>query len=191
MAEGGKAEGGNPQHLPGCSCIGEGRRHSKQTMFLKKLIQLAAVSGAVLILDQITKALVLGGLPLGQSVAVIPGFFDITHVHNPGGAFGFLADMSPQVRAWLFIAVSLLAAGLIVGFYWQTPPSQRLLQFGLALVFGGAIGNLVDRIRFGVVVDFIDVYLGDLHWPAFNVADSAITIGVFIFAFHLIKRNPA
>jgi signal peptidase II len=160
-------------------------------MLQNKLTRLAIVSGAVLIVDQITKALVLASLPLGQSVSVIPGFFDITHVHNPGGAFGFLAGMSPLARSWLFIAVSLLAAGLIVCFYWQTPPGQRLLEFGLSLVFGGAIGNLVDRIRFGVVVDFIDVYLGDLHWPAFNVADSAITIGVFIFAFHLLKRNPA
>ena len=159
-------------------------------MVLNKLTLLAIVFGAVLIADQITKALVLAHLPLGYSVSVIPGFFDLTHVHNPGGAFGFLADLSPTARSWLFIAVSLLAAGLIVWFYWQTPSSQRLLEFGLALVFGGAIGNLVDRIRFGVVVDFIDVYLGDLHWPAFNVADSAITIGVFIFAFHLIKRNP-
>jgi signal peptidase II len=161
-------------------------------MVFKKLKLLALVSGSVLLLDLATKALVLAMLPLGQSVPVIPGFFDITHVHNPGGAFGFLAGMSAEFRALLFIAVSLLAAGLIVYFYWQTPPGQRLLAFGLALVFGGAVGNLVDRIRFGVVVDFLDVYVGDLHWPAFNVADSAITIGVFIFAVHLLfHKNPA
>jgi signal peptidase II len=160
-------------------------------MFSRKLITLAAVSGTVLILDLVTKALVLARLPLGRSVPVIPGFFDITHVHNPGGAFGFLAGLSDEYRSLLFIAVSLLAAGLIVCFYWQTPPGQRLLAFGLALVFGGAVGNLVDRIRFGVVVDFIDVYVGDLHWPAFNIADSAITIGVFIFAVHLLfQKNP-
>ena len=161
-------------------------------MFSRKLAMLAAVSGSVLMLDLITKALVLARLPLGKSVPVIPGFFDITHVHNPGGAFGFLAGMSAEFRGLLFIAVSLLAAGLIVYFYWQTPPGQRLLAFGLALVFGGAVGNLVDRIRFGIVVDFLDVYVGDLHWPAFNVADSAITIGVFIFAFHLLfQKDPA
>jgi signal peptidase II len=161
-------------------------------MYLNKLKLLATVSGGVLVLDQVTKALVLAHLPLGQSVPVIPGFFDITHVHNPGGAFGFLAGMTPLARSWLFIAVSLLAAGLILCFYWQTPRGQRVLEVGLTLVFGGAVGNLIDRIRFGVVVDFIDVYLGDLHWPAFNVADSAITIGVFIFAFHLLfKKDPA
>lgn len=158
-------------------------------MLSKKLKLLALVSGSVLLLDLITKALVLAMLPLGKSVPVIPGFFDITHVHNPGGAFGFLAGLSVEFRAVLFIAVSLLAAMLIVYFYWQTPPDQRLLAFGLALVFGGAVGNLVDRIRFGIVVDFLDVYVGDLHWPAFNVADSAITIGVFIFAVHLIFQK--
>jgi len=161
-------------------------------MFSKKLKLLSVVSGSVLLLDLITKALVLARLPLGKSVTVIPGFFDITHVHNPGGAFGFLAGMSSEVRGLLFIAVSLLAAGLVVYFYWQAPPGQKLFAFGLALVFGGAVGNLVDRIRFGIVVDFLDVYVGDLHWPAFNVADSAITVGVFIFAFHLLfQKNPA
>jgi len=159
---------------------------------LSKLKLLVVVAGGVLILDQVTKALILKHLPLGGSVPVIPGFFAITHVHNPGGAFGFLAGMSAEVRSLLFVAVSLLAAGLIVYFYWQTPLRQRVLAFGLALVLGGAVGNLVDRIRFGIVVDFLDVYIEDLHWPAFNVADSAITVGVFIFAFYLLfRRNPA
>jgi signal peptidase II len=159
---------------------------------LSKLKLLVVVAGGVLILDQVTKALILKHLPLGGSLPVIPGFFAITHVHNPGGAFGFLATMSAEVRSLLFVAVSLLAAGLIVYFYWQTPPRQRVLAFGLALVFGGAVGNLVDRIRFGIVVDFLDVYIQDLHWPAFNVADSAITVGVFIFACNLLfRKNPA
>jgi signal peptidase II len=159
---------------------------------LSKLKLLAIVAGGVLILDQVTKALVLKHLPLGGSVPVIPGCFALTHVHNPGGAFGFLAAMSSEVRSLLFIAVSLLAAGLIVYFYWRTPPRQRVLAFGLALVFGGAVGNLIDRLRFGIVVDFLDVYLGDLHWPAFNVADSGITVGVGIFALHLLlRKSPA
>jgi len=151
-----------------------------------KMTRLGVVAGAVLILDQVTKALILAHLPLGGSIAVIPGFFDLTHVHNPGGAFGFLAGMSAEVRSLLFIAVSLVAAGLILYFYWQTPLGQRFLSVGLALIFGGAVGNLVDRMRFGIVVDFLDVYAGTLHWPAFNVADSAITIGVGIFAYHIL-----
>lgn len=151
-----------------------------------KIRFLALVAAAVLVLDLASKALVLAYLPLGASVPVIPGFFNLTHVHNPGGAFGFLAGVSPQVRAALFIFASLAAAGLILWIYFQTPPHQRLLASGLALVFGGAIGNLVDRIRFGVVVDFLDFYIGNWHWPAFNVADSAITVGVLIFAGHVV-----
>lgn len=156
---------------------------------LNKILFLLTVSGGVLILDQITKALVLAHLPLGGTVAVIPGLFSLTHVHNPGGAFGFLAGMSAELRSLLFVAVSLLAAGLILYFYWQAAGRQRLLAAGLALIFGGAIGNLIDRMRFGIVVDFLDFYIGQLHWPAFNVADSAITVGVGIFVFHTIFRK--
>lgn len=161
-------------------------------MTAAKVKFLALVAGGVLILDQATKALVLEHLPLGESLPVIAGFFDLTHVHNPGGAFGFLAAMSPLVRAAVFIGASLLSAGLILWFYMQTPVHQRLLAFGLALILGGALGNLVDRVRFGVVVDFFDLYIGQMHWPAFNVADSAITVGVFIFAAHIIfAKKPA
>lgn len=152
----------------------------------RKVTLIGIVAGAVLVLDQATKAWVLANLPLGASIPVIPGFFDITHVHNPGGAFGFLAGMSAEIRSLLFVAVSLLAAGLILYFYWQTSIRQRFLAVGISLLFGGAVGNLVDRLRFGIVVDFLDLYAGSLHWPAFNVADSAITIGVVIFAYHVL-----
>ncbi len=147
---------------------------------LRKLKFLALVSGVILVLDQASKAWILATLPLGGGFAVIPGHFDITHVHNPGGAFGFLATMSAEVRALLFVAVSVAAVAIILVFYWQTPLQQRATAFGLALVLGGAIGNLVDRVRFGVVIDFLDLYIHDLHWPAFNVADSAIVIGALL-----------
>jgi signal peptidase II len=160
-----------------------------EAMISPKITLIGIVAGAVLILDQATKAWVLANLPLGGSIPVIPGFFDITHVHNPGGAFGFLAGMSAEIRSLLFVAVSLLATGLILYFYWQTPIRQRLLAVGISLLFGGAVGNLVDRLRFGIVVDFLDLYAGSLHWPAFNVADSAITIGVVIFAYHILLRK--
>jgi len=155
-------------------------------MASQKIALIGLVAGAVLVLDQATKALVLKHLPLGDSIPVIPGFFDLTHVHNPGGAFGFLSGMSAEIRGLLFVAVSLLAVGLILYFYWQTPVRQRLLAVGLSLIFGGAVGNLVDRIRFGIVVDFLDLYAGELHWPAFNIADSAITVGVLIFGYHIL-----
>jgi signal peptidase II len=152
---------------------------------------LALIAGAVLILDQLTKALVLEHLPLGAGISLIPGFFDLTHVQNPGGAFGFLAGLSPGPRGLLFTAVAAVAAGLIVAVYRQTPAEQMLMRVGLALVFGGAVGNLIDRLRFDAVVDFLDVYVGELHWPAFNVADSAITVGVCLFALQMLFKRSA
>ncbi|MGD8293829.1 MAG: signal peptidase II, partial [Desulfobacterales bacterium] len=88
-----------------------------------------------------------------------------------------------------FLFISSLAVGLIFYFYKKTPSSQPILATGFALIFGGAIGNLIDRIRFGNVVDFLDFYIGNHHWPAFNVADSAITIGISIFIFHLLLKK--
>jgi signal peptidase II len=158
-------------------------------MVSKKITFLAIVAGTVLVLDLLTKMLVLAHLPLGAGIPVIPGLFDVTHVQNPGGAFGFLATLGPQARSVIFILVSVVAVAVILWFYLQTPVQQRWLAFGFALIFGGAIGNLVDRLRFGAVIDFIDVYIGDLHWPAFNIADSAITVGVAIFAFHVMFRK--
>jgi signal peptidase II len=158
-------------------------------MVSKKITFLAIVAGSVLVLDLLTKMLVLAHLPLGAGIPVIPGLFDVTHVQNPGGAFGFLATLGPQARGVIFILVSVLAVAVILWFYMQTPVQQRWLSCGFALIFGGAIGNLVDRLRFGAVIDFIDVYIGDLHWPAFNIADSAITVGVAIFAFHVMFRK--
>jgi signal peptidase II len=157
----------------------------------KKYVLFALIAGVVLILDQLTKALVLEHLPLGAGISLIPGFFDLTHVQNPGGAFGFLAGLSPGLRGLLFTAVAAVAAGLIVAVYHQTPAGQMLMRVGLALVFGGAVGNLIDRLRFSAVVDFLDVYVGELHWPAFNVADSAITVGVCLFALQMLFKRSA
>jgi len=156
-----------------------------------KLWMLLLVVGGVVALDQLTKAIVQNTVPLYSSVAVIPGFFNITHVHNPGGAFGFLAGASDVVRTIMFLVVSLLAVALILWFFIKTPATHRWLAAGFALILGGAAGNLIDRVRFGKVIDFLDVYVGDLHWPAFNVADSAITVGIGIFVLHLFfKKLP-
>lgn len=144
------------------------------------------ISGLVVLLDQASKLMVMKGLPLFHSIAVIPGFFNLTHIRNPGGAFGFMAGGSQGLRNLLFVGVSTLAMGLIVYFYRSTPKSHPVLAGALAMIFGGAVGNLIDRLRFGEVVDFLDVYLGAYHWPAFNVADSAITIGVTIFIAHVV-----
>jgi signal peptidase II len=153
---------------------------------LRKLLVLSVIAGLVVLLDQVTKMLILRSLPLHDSFTVIPGFFNITHVHNPGGAFGLLADQSPLIRKILFLAVSALASLVVLYFYLRTPSGYRWLSAGFALIFGGAVGNLIDRLRFGIVVDFLSFYIGPYHWPAFNVADSAITVGVVIFGLHIL-----
>ena len=160
-------------------------------MLSNKYTKLTIVAGLVVLLDQISKALILRHLPRHHSIPIIAGLFDITHIRNPGGAFGLMASMSPTVRTVVFLFISSLAVGLILYFYTKTPRSQPLLATGFALIFGGAIGNLIDRVRMGIVIDFLDVYVGKYHWPAFNIADSAITVGIFIFGFHLLfKKMP-
>ena len=144
------------------------------------------ITVVVVLLDQATKLLVLAKIPLYHSIPVIEGFFNLTHIRNPGGAFGFMAAGSQGVRNLLFIGVSIVAMGLIVYFYRSTPKTYPYLASALAMIFGGAVGNLIDRLRFGEVVDFLDVYAGAYHWPAFNVADSAITVGITIFIAHLV-----
>ncbi len=158
---------------------------------MMKYIRFVSVATLVVILDQLTKHWVLVKMPLHDSISIIPGFFSLTHVHNPGGAFGFLAQSGSPWRHWLFLGAAVLALGMILYFHHQTPRSHPYLALGLSLIFGGAIGNLIDRVRFGEVVDFLDFYIMDHHWPTFNVADSGVTIGVIIFLAHIVfKKMP-
>jgi signal peptidase II len=160
-------------------------------MLQNKATRLILVAGLVVLADQITKALVIKYLPLHKNISIIAGLFDITHILNPGGAFGLMADMSAVVRTVVFLFISSLAVGLILYFYIKTPREFIFLSCAFALIFGGAIGNLIDRVRFGAVVDYLDFYIGKYHWPAFNIADSAITVGMFIFIYHLVfKKMP-
>ena len=152
---------------------------------------LGLVALGVVLLDQITKWMVIGKIPLHDSITVIPGFFSLTHLYNPGGAFGIFAGNASAWRHWLFLAATVLAIGLILYFYRQTPKSHVLLRLALGFICGGALGNCIDRIRFGEVVDFLLFYIGRFSWPAFNVADSAVTVGVAIFIFHIaFKKMP-
>lgn len=156
-----------------------------------KLIRLLTVGGVIILADQITKVIILRTMVLGEIIQVIPGFFNITHVHNPGGAFGILAGQSEMVRILVFLVISTLAVGFILWMYRSVPKTHPMLANALALIFGGAIGNLIDRVRMGKVVDFLDCYIGTTHWPAFNVADSAICVGVGIFVYHIVfKKMP-
>lgn len=126
---------------------------------------------------------------LHEAYPVIPGLFNLVYVLNPGAAFGFLADASAAFRYVFFTGITVVAAGLIVYYLVKTNPRNLILAASLTLIFGGAIGNLIDRIRFGSVVDFLDFYLGAAHWPAFNVADSAITVGAALMIWEMILHR--
>ncbi len=151
-----------------------------------KLMQLLTVMLPVTAVDQATKAVVAAVIDRYRTITVIPGFFNLTHITNPGGAFGFLASQGTAVRNIFFFTISWLAILLVLYFFWRTPRSHRILSAAFAMILGGAIGNMIDRVRLGSVIDFLDFYVGKYHWPAFNVADSAITVGMFIFVFHLL-----
>jgi signal peptidase II len=145
------------------------------------------VLGALIVLaDQVAKALVRASIPLHASRTIVPGFLDLTHVQNSGAAFGFLnaADF-PMKQA--LIAVIATAALISIAIYAaRLSPHQRMARFGLALILGGAAGNLIDRVTAGYVVDFVDVYWKTYHFWAFNVADSAITVGVIGMMLEMI-----
>ena len=146
----------------------------------------------ILVLDLVTKHLALERLPPGRPVPVIDGFFSLTLVMNPGLAFGMLAG-TPAGWRWLvaLLSIGALAVLAVVGLR-MLPTGGRLTPLALGLIFGGAVGNLIDRARFGAVVDFVDVHWRTWHWPAFNVADSAISVGVTLLALRLLReRAPA
>ncbi len=155
----------------------------------KKYLMLFLVAAGVVLSDQLTKGLITQKFLLHENLEVIPGFFNLTYVRNTGGAFGLLAGEASRLRTGLFFAVSCAALGIIFYLYTKIPPGRKWLDAGLALAFGGALGNLIDRLRFGEVVDFLDLYVGSMHWPAFNVADSAISVGIGIFCFYLLFKK--
>jgi signal peptidase II len=143
-------------------------------------------AGAVLILDQVTKAIALRRLAPGLPVPIIDGSFSLTLVMNPGLAFGMLSTM-PEAWRWIVAALSVAALAVLgwIGMR-MVAAAGWWAHVALGLVFGGAVGNLIDRARFGAVVDFLDFYWQTWHWPAFNVADSAISVGVALLALHML-----
>ncbi|MBU2054556.1 MAG: signal peptidase II [Proteobacteria bacterium] len=147
------------------------------------------IAAVVVVLDQLTKAWIISTLHVHDSFAVIGGFFNITHVRNPGAAFGFLAGAFPLFRSIFFLAVTAAAIALIIHYLRTTRIKSLPLVFSLALILAGAVGNLIDRVRFGEVVDFLDFHVGAHHWPAFNVADAAITTGAVVMVAILLRRR--
>ncbi|HYA13518.1 MAG TPA: signal peptidase II [Syntrophales bacterium] len=153
----------------------------------KKYIILFMTVAAVVLLDFITKAYISSSMSLHESFDVINGFLNITYVRNPGAAFSFLADAPAIFRSIFFISVTVTAIILVLYYIAKSKIEEPFMIFSLSLILSGAVGNLIDRIRFGEVVDFIDVYISSYHWPAFNVADSAITVGAVIMVLELIR----
>lgn len=150
-----------------------------------------ALALGVVLLDQVTKAIVVAKIPLYQTIPVITGLFDLTHIKNTGAAFGVLAAAGSSRP----LLVTLLAVAVFAGVLaWSltAPADLRLLQTALALVMGGAVGNLIDRVRFQSVTDFLRFYVDRWEWPSFNVADSAISVGVVLLAWDIWRRpEPA
>lgn len=142
-------------------------------------------------LDQATKLWITSTMETWSGFVVIPDFFNIVHVLNRGAAWGFLNSESIDWQRPLFIGVTFVALGFITYMLKTAKPSDKWMIHGLGLIAGGAVGNLIDRIRLGVVVDFLDFYVGDYHWPAFNIADCALTIGAccIIISMLFSQRN--
>ena len=145
-----------------------------------------ATAGLVVVLDFITKAYISSTMILHDSFVVIGGFFNVTYVRNPGAAFGFLANTSPVFRSFFFLCVTVAVIVMILYYISKSKVEDMLETFALSLIVSGAAGNLIDRVRFGEVIDFLDVYIGSHHWPAFNVADSAISVGAVLLILQLI-----
>jgi len=150
---------------------------------LQRWLWLAA---AIVVVDQLSKFAILRSLSFGERIAVVPGLFDLTLVYNRGAAFSFLAGASGWQR-WFFTGLGIAAAIFIV-WLLARHGSQRLFAFALSLILGGAIGNVIDRVVHGQVVDFLLVYWQRWHWPAFNVADSAITVGAALLIVDEFRR---
>jgi signal peptidase II len=146
---------------------------------------------AVLVLDQVSKQLVLKTIPVHQGLDVIDGFFSLLHVRNRGMAFGFMNRPGFEMGFYLLTVVTFLAVLFLVFWFIRLRVEERKMTLSLSLIAGGALGNLLDRVRLGEVIDFLDFYIGSLHWPAFNVADSAITVGTLWLALQLLLQSSA
>jgi len=157
----------------------------------RKYLLVAITVAIVVIADQLTKHWVATTFALRESVPVFASWFHLTYVRNTGAAFSVLAGKSAAFRVPFFTIASLVAAAAIIGFVRRTPASQRLVLLACGAVLGGALGNLTDRLMHGEVIDFVDLHWRGFHWPAFNVADSCITVGVLTLLAHsLLAAEP-
>lgn len=142
----------------------------------------------IVVCDQVTKFWVVSSIPVNRAIEVIPGFFELVHARNPGAAFGMFSQSASEYRSLFFIAISVVALAVILWFIITTKEMDAYLLAGYIFFFGGAAGNLIDRILYGEVIDFLDFYVGTFHWPAFNVADSSLCIGTACFFLHVFRK---
>ena len=154
---------------------------------MNRWLPFSIIAAAGLVIDQLTKLYIDRSMRLYDSIPVITDFFSITYVRNRGAAFSFLSQASWRLP--FFIGVSIIAAVVILIAFRKLRADQLTARTALALIFSGAVGNLVDRVRLGEVIDFIDVHWYRHHWPAFNVADSLICVGVFLLAFDMLREE--
>jgi signal peptidase II len=151
-----------------------------------------AISALVVLIDRVTKHLVAQQLPNGQAHTVIPGFFRITDVHNTGAAFSMFAEnASPVTVRNILIAFSVVAIIVVFGMLWRIGRYVTVTSVALALILGGAFGNLYDRVRYHYVIDFLEVHIYHYHWPDFNVADSCIVIGACLLLIEIFRPQPS
>jgi len=143
----------------------------------------------VIVLDQSTKLIIQQTLPLHKQVEVLSGFFNLIHVRNTGGAFGIFGGERDPLGSVLFVVASLIAVGILVILFLRVKEHEKTLAFSLSLLLSGAMGNLIDRVSYGEVIDFLDFYVSSYHWPAFNIADSAISIGIGLMALELLIKE--
>ena len=156
---------------------------------MRKQAAFLALAGFLVCVDQLAKYLIARGIALYETVPVVPGFFNLTHIHNRGAIFGFFSRNPGKLTGILLPVFSLAALALVIFYFFKTPPSDRMLKFSLTLILAGALGNQIDRFVRGYVIDFLDVYIKNWHWPTFNIADSCISCGAVILIFTFILRR--
>ncbi len=161
----------------------------RKNRFLERLLLLLVVGGGVLAADQFSKALALSYLSRVYSLKVIDGFFSLTLVLNPGVAFGLFSHSPAAWKAAALLLLSGVTVIVLLWYYFYYHGLTRLARVAFSLVVGGALGNMLDRFRFAKVVDFLDFYWRSYHWPAFNLADAAITVGVVLLLFDVLRQN--
>lgn len=154
-----------------------------------RYLLLGLLSLAIVVVDQVTKVSVMESMRLHESIPVIANLFSITYIRNPGAAFGFLSSSSSSFRFVFFGVTSIFAVGLLAMIMVRMPKDDWMGRLSVAGILGGAVGNLLDRLRYGEVIDFLDFYINGYHWPAFNVADSAITVGVVFLILHFATEK--